>query len=535
MLTNKEVKNPNYYTKDQLQDDYYNKVDSNNKEGIGIWTGKAAENIGLNGKVDQVDFWRMLKGYNPKTNEKLSKYVRSDAVRLGQDLVFNANKDFSILYNAAEEGSKLKEDLDKLWKEANNIVRSEIESRISIKENGKCVPCSGAVIAFWEHETARQQGGKIDFHKHNHNVVANYAQDKNGNWKAVDMEKVFEDKTLIGSKGQEHIAKGLREMGFTIEEGKYGFKVKGIPEKARTYFSGRRNKIVEKVGAYSSREVRQIEANKKEAKGDYDLSELKAGWKEKLNDFGINKQSLELLRKIEPEIQKPVTKSDIIRKACQLAKSKHFTKHHVELAMAQKSQTQEFDKDKMRDEIFKNYNTAKIYDKSKNTTEQFYDKKFSGEKFHAQHEKVKKLNQSIDREKLKCGKTPTKKSIANEKDKLVSNKQQEVKSNKNNLSENTPNKTNANSKNPQSRAVNMHVGGDIMQQINALTAEVDNTRLELGKLSPENPNYMEKMAKIYALQEKIKQMMNKKAQVEYRELHEKQLESKKEVEIERTR
>jgi predicted phage tail protein len=156
-------------------------------------------------------------------------------------------------------------------------------------------------------------------------------------------------------------------------------------------------------------------------------------------------------------------------------------------------------------------------------------------KFHAQHEKVKNLNQKIDREKLKCGKTPNKKSIANEKDKLVSNKQQETKSNKNNLSENTSNKTNANSKNPQSRAVNMHVGGDIMQQINALTAEVDNTRLELGKLSPENPNYMEKMAKIYALQEKIKQMMNQKAQVEYRELHEKQLESKKEVEIERTR
>lgn len=550
MITNASVENLEYYLNVKAQDDYYNKKDSNNKEGIGYWDGNGAKALGLVDTVEKQEFLRVMNGRNPHTNfsDKLSKYVRDDTKRFGQDFTFSANKSFSMLYNSVEDNSQLKQDLDKLWKEANGIVRSELESSLRIRENGKLVPISGAVIGYWEHETSRQENDKIDFNKHNHNVVSQYAIDSKGNWKSIDFKNAFESKKQIDAKAQAHIAKGLRQLGFDIVEGKNTWKIKGFPDEALKYFSGRRNKIVENAGENSSWKDRQKQADKKIAKGDYVLYELKSEWKSKLNDFGINPTSIELLRTTNKEIQKPVTKSDIIRMACGMAKSKHFKKEHILMALEKKSETHDFDKQKLYDEIFKSRDTFKSPVHSK--SQHFYDRKFSGEKFHNLNQRIDKEFQSNKIAKLKSGCVkPSKEVISLERQKISNHPEKQVptdSSQKQSPSSKQPAMKGDSSQMPSSGSSGKSSGPSttpirsagytVQQQIDSLLGSLHEARLACGRIDISSPAFGEQMAKIYAIEQQIASLAVQKGIAEYQEEQQKQAsERQQEQQLERTR
>lgn len=398
MISNGNVKSKDYYTKEFMKDDYYNKQ-GNQVEGIGQWSGKGLDKLSLKGEVKPKDFWKFLDGMNPnEQNEKLSKYVRNEAenkepeANKAQDFVFNANKDFTLLCEIYANDPVMSQKLEEVFNQANAHMNKEIEARLTTRIDGKHTPIAGAIVATWKHQTARQVNGQIDPHRHAHNVYGHYQLAQDGTFKSVDFKRVFEDKLLIASQCQEILAKGVKDLGFEIDEGKTGWQVKAISDEVRKEFSSRSEKIKSEVGQDASYEDRQKSANQKEKKGDYQLDELKSQWKERLDKNGLTIGTMDYVRSQPATPQKQVTKEDILRKACQVAKSSNFTSRHIDIALAQKSQVFDFDKKKMKEEIFKDENLVKTDFKSKDGQSLYYSKSITSKSYQEDMKKMGDAN-----------------------------------------------------------------------------------------------------------------------------------------------
>ena len=81
----------NYYT-GLAQEDYYTK----GGEPLGEWYGEGAEQLGLNGKVKDIELRLALEGFSP-TGEKLVQNAGDKDRQSGWDLTFSAPKSVSIL------------------------------------------------------------------------------------------------------------------------------------------------------------------------------------------------------------------------------------------------------------------------------------------------------------------------------------------------------------------------------------------------------------------------------------------------------
>src|SRR5262249_53785035 len=73
--------------------DYY----SEGQEIVGLWGGKGASLLGLEGTVDKFSFERLCDNLHPKTGEPLTVRTRAER-RVGYDFTFSVPKSVSLLY-----------------------------------------------------------------------------------------------------------------------------------------------------------------------------------------------------------------------------------------------------------------------------------------------------------------------------------------------------------------------------------------------------------------------------------------------------
>lgn len=562
MISNSNVKSKDYYTKEYMRDDYYNKQ-GNQVEGIGQWNGKGCERLGLKGEVNQKQFWNYLDGRNPNNhNEKLSPYVRNDEANKqpeankAQDFVLNANKDFTILCEVYADDPEMSKKLDEIWNQANETMRDEIEQRLTTRENGKFIPVEGAISATWQHRTAREQDGKIDPHKHSHNVYGHYQPSRDGTMKAVDFGRVFNDKLLIGSKAQEVMAKGVRDLGFEIEEGKTGWKLKHLSDEVRQDFSGRGEQIKKGIGENATYEEKQKEANKKQAKGDYQLEDLKEQWKERLEKHGVTRDTLDTVRQLPKEPQKTITKEDILRKACQISKSSTFTSKHIDIALAQKGQVFDFDQKKMKEEIFKDKSLVKTNQKSKDGQALYYSKAITSKTYQNDMQKMGEANNRIKSAQVKNsldmqkgGLEKMQKSTPPKGEKQVK-EQEKSKDSKENTSSKQPQNEHKEPKSqqpeqqPQQQADSPNANSsrsgigsaNAVQSINELMGSIKSLEERLFKLKPNDPERYVLQEKLNNLQGQLSKTIEERNKEEAkRMIEETQQQKQLQKELERTR
>src|SRR4029077_13191057 len=73
--------------------DYY----SEGQEIVGLWGGKGAASLGLEGTVDKFSFDRLCDNLHPLTGEPLTVRTRAER-RVGYDFTFSVPKSVSVLY-----------------------------------------------------------------------------------------------------------------------------------------------------------------------------------------------------------------------------------------------------------------------------------------------------------------------------------------------------------------------------------------------------------------------------------------------------
>jgi conjugative relaxase-like TrwC/TraI family protein len=227
------------------KDNYYTE-----HEGLeqSSWYGRGAKDLGLEGNVEKDVFLDLLDGeIQGEKLGRVSKEFGADEVkhRPGIDLQFAAPKSVSLLaevsgsrdVRAAHEAS-VRAVLDYI--EAHLLSTRKTTAGVTEKEAMK-----RAIVAQFRHNTTRS----VDPHTHTHNILINAGKRKDGEWRSLVNDAIYENRKLIGSMYTAELADRIQQLGYAIERtDRHGnFEVKGISREAIHVFSKRAQQIDEKL------------------------------------------------------------------------------------------------------------------------------------------------------------------------------------------------------------------------------------------------------------------------------------------------
>src|SRR5213080_2533470 len=248
-------------------DDYY----AGRGESPGIWTGRGAAAIGLEGVVEDGQLGTLIRGDHPHSGDRLRRRhpkartitvekidPKSGERRLeektlrpvaGFDLVFSVPKSVSLLHALGDDETRraVNEAHFAAWQAALDYLEDEacVVRRGTggiHREHGE-----GFVAAAYQHRTSRAQ----DPHLHTHVIVANMARTpSDGKWRALDGEPLLKSYRLAaGYLYQSHLRAELqRSLGVEWETPVKGMaELSGVPREVLLEFSTRRLQVVEQL------------------------------------------------------------------------------------------------------------------------------------------------------------------------------------------------------------------------------------------------------------------------------------------------
>ena len=237
-----------------------------NLESFGYWSGKGAEELGLEGKIGHDDFVNALHGRAPdgtqirgkcrnrmaKGKNKIDKSKSQDRQHEAQeraafDMVFSAPKSISL--EILVKGNTA---LRQAHAEAVGAVTKVIEdtcfyARIQ-KGTGKQKQrwnekTGNAIFASFQHKTNRNN----DPHWHTHVLSMNATQCSDGKWRSVWNEQFYaHDKNKLGEMYQKFMANKAQSLGYSVTWNDNGtFELSHYTRAQLRAFSTRRVEIEE--------------------------------------------------------------------------------------------------------------------------------------------------------------------------------------------------------------------------------------------------------------------------------------------------
>jgi DNA primase catalytic core len=172
------------------------------------------------------------------------------------------------------------------------------EKWIQVKMGGLHNPESTGrmVSALFLHDTARPVDGYAAPQIHTHAVIFNMSQDAAGQVRALDPRELFRLQGALEAVYQNHLAVGLKRLGYEVEIGPSGAaEVAGYSKAYREAESPRREAIEEeraRLQQFGPEADRNIARNTRNAKLDHSPAEIKAAHLERAAKFGNEPQAV---------------------------------------------------------------------------------------------------------------------------------------------------------------------------------------------------------------------------------------------------
>src|SRR5919204_4817966 len=296
-------------------DDYY----AGRGESPGIWTGRGAAGLELEGVVEDGQLRALIRGDNPLSGDKLRRrHPRARTITVeridpssgerrleektlrpvaGFDLVFSVPKSVSLLHALGDEETRraVNEAHVAAWQAALAYLEDEacVVRRGTggiLREHGE-----GFVGAAYQHRTSRAQ----DPHLHTHVVVANMAcRPSDGEWRALDGEAILKTYRLAaGYLYQAHLRAELsRSLGVEWDTPYKGLAdLKGVSRRVIAEFSKRRAQVAEHMDerATSGFWAAQVAAlDTRDRKEHVDLARLGEDWRARAAEHGLGRAEL---------------------------------------------------------------------------------------------------------------------------------------------------------------------------------------------------------------------------------------------------
>jgi conjugative relaxase-like TrwC/TraI family protein len=298
-------------------DDYY----AGRGESPGVWTGRGARELELEGLVHEGELGRLIRGVHPHTETQLRTHPKARVITIeridpltdersietkklapvaGFDLVFSPPKSVSLLHALGDEETR---------RAVNEAHLSAWQSALAYLEDEACVTrrgkngvfrehAGGFVAAAYQHRTSRAQ----DPHLHTHVIVANMAKSpSDGNWRALDGEPILKTYRLAaGYLYQAQLRAELsRTLGVEWDEPYKGMaELRHVPREVIRAFSTRRAQVVQQVdragggGFYAAQAAAHTTRERKEH---VDLGQLRNDWRARAAEHGLGNRELQAL------------------------------------------------------------------------------------------------------------------------------------------------------------------------------------------------------------------------------------------------
>jgi conjugative relaxase-like TrwC/TraI family protein len=307
-------------------DDYY----AGRGESPGVWVGRGAAELELDGVVGEGELGRLISGHHPLTSDELRRHPPKKQITVeridpatgertleqktlspvaGYDLVFSPPKSVSLLH--ALGGEDVRHAVNQAHLVAWQGALAYLEQRACVTRKGKNGVVrergSGFVAATYQHRTSRAQ----DPHLHTHVIVANMAKSpSDGEWRALDGEPLLKHYRLAaGYLYQSQLRFELtRSLGVEWREPENGMaEIADIPEGVLRAFSQRRAQVLDYLerrgssGFYAAK-VAAIET--RDRKEPVDLPRMRLEWEARAAEHGFGPRELKRLlgRTLEREI-----------------------------------------------------------------------------------------------------------------------------------------------------------------------------------------------------------------------------------------
>lgn len=288
MLSVANVRSPSAAAAYFAADNYYTGADADRS---GIWTGKGAERLGLEGRVSAEQFDALLRGELPGG---IQVGNAGQSHRPGTDLTFSLPKSWSLL--ALVGGDKriieayrraVVETLR--WAETNAA-----QTRMGSKEGYGKVATDNLTIGLFQHDTNRNQEPNLHFHA----VVANVTQGPDGKWRALRNDKLWSFNTLLNSMTMARFRMSVEKMGYEAGPvGKHGnFEAAGITREQVMAFSSRREEVLDAVrqlgeNSPKARDVAVLDTRKSKAPV-RDREGLLGEWQQSAGEVGLDLKAM---------------------------------------------------------------------------------------------------------------------------------------------------------------------------------------------------------------------------------------------------
>ena len=167
-------------------------------EPKGVWHGKGAEELGLEGEIIDGEFMRIMAGLHPRArgDVPLGRAYGDDSVR-GFDITASAPKSVSTLFAVGDDRTRT-EVLDAHdtavatmlgWVEQHAHTRYRINGQVSV------VDAEGIIAATFRQHTSRS----LDPQLHTHVVIANKVRSPDGRWLALDARTLKLDQRTLSA------------------------------------------------------------------------------------------------------------------------------------------------------------------------------------------------------------------------------------------------------------------------------------------------------------------------------------------------
>jgi conjugative relaxase-like TrwC/TraI family protein len=298
-------------------DDYY----AGRGESPGVWIGRGAQELELEGLVDDGELGRLIRGVHPRTEVELRSHPKTRRITVeridpltderrvetrklapvaGFDLVFSPPKSVSLLHALGDEDMR---------RAINEAHLSAWQAALAYLEDEACVTrrgrngvnrehAGGFVAAAYQHRTSRA----LDPHLHTHVIVANMAKSpSDGEWRALDGEPILKSYRLAaGYLYQAHLRGELtRTLGVEWEQPQKGMaELQYVPREVVREFSTRRAQVVEQLerqggGGFHAAQLAAVQT--RERKEQVDLVELREDWRARASEHGLGSRELRQL------------------------------------------------------------------------------------------------------------------------------------------------------------------------------------------------------------------------------------------------
>ncbi len=230
-----------YFSEGLQKADYYSTED----QSIGLWGGKAAARLELEGAVSKSDFVALCNNQKPDGSRLNPR--NSDKRKVGYDFTFSVPKSVSVAY-AVHGDDRIQLVFEEAVEETMREIEDNMRTQVGQGKDKHHARTGEMVWASFTHRTSRPVDGIPDPHLHRHCFAINTTwNEREGRFQAGEFGQIKQTAPYYEAAFDSRLAHKMQQLGYQIDRRGYSWEIRGIKNQTLQKFSRRTAQVEEKA------------------------------------------------------------------------------------------------------------------------------------------------------------------------------------------------------------------------------------------------------------------------------------------------